>query len=461
MLEPGPGAPGSILARMPEASRVARRNTWPLVIGQSVSQLGDYLALFFALPIFVRDATGSAAQLGLLVMFETVAVLAFGFIAGVLIDRIRVRRALVAADLVRGTAFALLAVAVAVDAGTVWMAFGVAFLVGSMATVFDAGLESYVPSVLTDELLVVGNSRLQVGRNIAQTLGFVAGGFVLAWAGGVAGAFAFRAVAYLVSVTGILLLREIRPRPSMRPEPVWPSLVTGIRSLWGSPPLRWATVSAFAINLAFAPLAAVMTLYAQQDLGVDSDIALGLFFAGFSAIGAGGVALAPRLIRAVGLGRGVIIGAGLFGLGATVAGTTIGVVTVFPFGLAMAGVSINQVAFVTLRQRLTSPDRLGRVVAASRTISFAGIPLGAALGGVLGDAIGLRPLFVGGGLLIAATAALLVGGPLWTVRADSATFDLGTVDALRPDVVAREPARSSASPEGGMPTTRDPWEPEA
>lgn len=413
---------------MPDLSAVARRNIWPLVISQSVSQFGGYVALIFALSIFVRDATGSAAQLGLLDAFETVAVLMFGFIAGVLLDRIRVRRALVTADLIRGLAFALLAVAVVVDAGTVWMAFGVAFLVGSMATVFDAGLEAYVPSVLTDPLLVVANSRLQVGRMIAQSLGFIAGGLILVSGGGLAAAFFFNSVTYLVSVAGILMLREVRPRQVLAFEPVGPALVTGLKALWRLAPLRWATASAFAINLAFAPLAAVMVLYGQQDLGIESDLTLGFFFAGFSALGAAGVALAPRMIRFLGLGRSVIAGAALFGVGAAASGITGGTATVFTFGLAMTGVSINQVSFVTLRQRLTPPDRLGRVVAASRTISFAGIPIGAAFGGALGEVIGLRPLFVGGGLLIAATAALLVAGPLWTVRADSAAFDQPVVD---------------------------------
>ena len=393
---------------------------WPLVIGQSVSQLGGYLALFFALPVFVRDATGSATQLGLLAMFETAAVLLIGFVAGVLVDRVRVRRALIAADVIRAVAFLLLAIAVAADAGTVWMAFAVAFLVGAMATVFDTGLESYVPSVLTDDLLVTANSRLQVGRNLAQTLGFVAGGAVLAWGGGVATAFAFQAVTLLVSVATILMLREVRPRQVTAPDPVWPSLVSGIKALWGSAPLRWATLSAFAINLAFAPLAAVMTLFARDELGIDTDLSLGVYFAAFSAIGAAGVALAPRLVHAVGLGRSVVVGGVLFGIGAAGAGLSDGLMAVAPFGLAMAGVSINQVAFVTLRQRLSPPDKLGRVVAASRTISFAGIPIGAAFGGVLGEAIGLRALFVGGGTVIALAAALLMFGPLWRVRADAA-----------------------------------------
>jgi MFS family permease len=392
-----------------------RRNLWPLVGGQSLSLLGDYLAFFFALPVFVRDITGSAAQLGLLAVSETAAVLAFGLMAGVLVDRVRIRRALIAAEMVRAAALALLALAVFTDVGRAWMAFGVAFLVGSMGTVFDTGLESYAPAVLTDHLLVTANSRLSVGRNLAQTLGFVLGGVILASGGGVAAAFGFDALTYLASIIGLLLLREVHPRERAAPDRLRSSLRVGLTTLWAIPAVRWGTIAAALTNFAFAPLAAVMTLYASSELGITSDASLGYFFAGFSLIGAAGVAFAPRVVAAFGLGRSVIAGGMLFGVGAIGAGLTPSWLAVFPFGIAMAGVSVNQVAFVTLRQRLTPPDRLGRVVAASRTIAWGGIPAGAALGGWIGEIVGLRPLFVGGGVAISVVAALLILGPLWRV----------------------------------------------
>jgi MFS family permease len=398
---------------MVQAPPDARRNLWPLVGGQTISLFGDYLAFFFALPIFVRDTTGSATQLGLLGVFETVAVLGFGFLAGVLLDRVRIRWALVLADLARMIALALLALAVAVDAGQVWMAFGVAFVVGSMGTIFDSGLEGYIPSVLTDDLLVKANTAISMGRNLAQTLGFVAGGAVIAVTGGVAGAFALDAVTYAVSIIGVLLLREIRPRRAAAPEPVGLSLRSGLRTLWRSGPLRWATAAAALANMAFAPLAAVMTLYAAEDLGIESDRALGLFFAGFSLIGLLGVSSAPRFAARFGLGRSVVLGSFIFGFGAIGAGLAEGAWAVIPFGIAMTGVSIGQVAFVTLRQRLTPPELLGRVIAASRTIAWGGIPIGLMIGTPIGEVVGLRPLFVGSGLLIAGIAAALVLGPLW------------------------------------------------
>jgi hypothetical protein len=84
---------------------------------------------------------------------------------------------------------------------------------------------------------------------------------------------------------------------------------------------------------------------------------------------------------------------------------------------------------------MTPPHLLGRVVAASRTIAWGGIPVGLMIGTPIGDAVGLRPLFVGSGIAIAVIAALLVLGPLW--RKD-------------------EPAPDS-SDDGGDPGSGDPW----
>jgi MFS family permease len=396
----------------PRMSAPRRRNLVVLVLGQTVSLLGDYLAFFLALPVFVRDRTGSATSLGLLAAVETMAVLAFGLLAGVLLDRGNMRRSIVFADLARAAAFALLAMAVAGDVAETWMAFAVAFVVGSMSTVFDAGLQGYMPAVLDDDDLPRANAGLEFGRNVAMSAGFVVGGLVIAYAGGIAGALAFDAATYVVSVIAVLALVEVRPRKRAAPEPLLGAIRTGVSFLWRSAPLRWATGAAVLTNFAFAPLAAVMTLYAEEELGILEEDALGLFFAVFSMLAAAAAAMAPRLIRRIGTGRTVTVGALLFGVGAAAAGLVDGWWAVLPFGVATGGVAVNNAAFFTLRQVLTPADRLGRVISASRTAAWAGIPLGAFLGGLLGDAVGLRPLFVGGGSVIVLVGLALLAGPL-------------------------------------------------
>jgi MFS family permease len=403
---------GSVPVVSPAMPSGPQRNLKLIVIGQGVSYLGDYLAFFLALPVFVRDRTGSAGSLGLLAGAETAAVLLFGLLAGVLLDRVRLKRAVILADIARAAAFGLLALAVTLGVEETWMAFGVAFVIGSMGTVFDAGLQSLMPSALEDDQLPAANGGVEFARNLAMTLGFVAGGIVISLSGGIAGAFWLDAATYVVSVATVLAIKEHRPRRVVPPQPVGEALAQGVRYLWNTRPLRWATGAAVITNMAFAPLAAVLTLYAEVELGITDGRGLGLFFAGFSAIAALGGLAASRTMRVFGVGRAVIAGVVLFGLGAIGAGVAESWWAVVPFGIATGGVAINQAAFVTMRQRLTPAEIMGRVIAASRTIAWVGIPLGATAGGVLADGVGLRPLFIGGGVVILVVGTVLVFSPL-------------------------------------------------
>ena len=83
---------------------------------------------------------------------------------------------------------------------------------------------------------------------------------------------------------------------------------------------------------------------------------------------------------------------------------------------AVSGVAIVlwNVVTVSLRQRIT-PDRLlGRMNAAYRLVGWGTMPVGAALGGFLAEALGLRPTFVVAAVL---TVTVLAGFRLVTEEA--------------------------------------------
>jgi hypothetical protein len=145
------------------AATRARANIVPLITGQSVSLLGDYIA-FFTLPYFMLSLTGRAVDLGLTAFAETLPMLLFGLAAGVFLDRMRrLGRALIIADIVRSLAFAFLAfvaspwgpdLTVTMTAGVI---LAVAFLVGSMSVLFDSGLQTYMTQSLLETDLIRAN----------------------------------------------------------------------------------------------------------------------------------------------------------------------------------------------------------------------------------------------------------------------------------------------------------------
>ncbi|MCU0280936.1 MAG: MFS transporter [Acidimicrobiia bacterium] len=412
---------------VPEAAR-SRRNLLWILGGQSASLFGDYVALL-ALPLFVVQLTGSALDLGLTTAFETLPTLLFGFAVGVLLDRAPLRRILIIADLGRAAAFAALAVAAAAGAAEVWMVFAAAFLVGSLTVTFDSGFQAWLPVLATDSALVVVNSRLQFVRTLAWTLGPPLAGFLATSAGGFPVAFGLDAASFVVSGVTLLALIEIRPRPAPERDPWLTSFRRGFACLWRLPALRVATLAGTLGNLVFVPMEALLVLFCRQRLGIEDGALIGWFFGGHALLGAFGVIAAPTVARRLGLGRAFVagllaMGGGFFALAAAAPAfaslppvwTT--VAAVFPAGLAVTGVSFINVTFTTLRQQLPPPELRGRVIAASRTLSWAGLPLGAALGGAAAQAFGVGALYLGGAGAIVILAAVLTGTSLWAISAE-------------------------------------------
>jgi predicted MFS family arabinose efflux permease len=69
------------------------------------------------------------------------------------------------------------------------------------------------------------------------------------------------------------------------------------------------------------------------------------------------------------------------------------------------------IALFTVRQRRTDPAWMGRAFAVSMAFNYLGVPIGAALGGILADTSiesAIVVLGLGGAVLSAAAAALMV-----------------------------------------------------
>ena len=402
--------------------RRARRNMVPLVGGQAVSLFGDYIA-FFSLPYFVLALTAEPIDLGLTAAAETLPMLLFGLVAGVILDRWRnLRGALIAVDLVRAGVFAALAFAAANGDGTRWLVFGVAFIIGTLSVFFDSGLQTLMPSVIDDDMLIDANSQLAVARMATYSIGPLVGGILIAFSGGFAIAFVINAVTFLLSAVFLSLLRVIHDRPAVSSEAFRESLVDGLRFLLGDPRLRWATLGGTLTNLVFQPLEALLVLFVVTEIlnqpattvGDLTEVgaAIGLFYALNAAIGAIGAAFAPRISTRLPLGTMYVVGLFMVGGGFLALALIGSFIAVIPAGLTFAGMAWVNVSLTTMRQRITPPELLGRVIAASRTLAWLGLPLGAALGGMIAGQIGVIPVYIGGSLLVLGIATLLLGTAL-------------------------------------------------
>ncbi len=393
-----------------------RRNIRPLVAGQGVTFLGDAIA-FVTLPLFVLSLTGRGLELGLTAAAETIPLLLFGFMAGVIVDRAPIRVLLIGADLVRVIAFAVLGLAVLAGAANVALVLAVAFAGGVMTTFFEAAFQALVVAAVDREQLVAMNTRLSFVRTIAFAAGPAIGGLLATSQTGFALAFLVNAFTFAASAVFVLRVQFDPPPREESPTHFWRDLATGLVHIRRDAYLRWSTVGVTFTNLLFAPLEALLALFITERIDpprlpfMEAPLAVattvGLFYATQALLGALGVAIAPRIVRAIGLGRSFLIGVATMGAGF---GLVVAMQTpwaVLPAGAAIAGVGLVNVSVFTMRQQLTAEEMLGRVSAAGRTLAYLFIPIGAATGGLLVDTVGLGPVYTFGSLGAIALALVL------------------------------------------------------
>lgn len=160
-------------------------------------------------------------------------------------------------------------------------------------------------------------------------------------------------------------------------------------------------------NLATSAVFAVFVLYA---VWADSALQLsqtgyGLLFASIAAGSVVGALIGERLHRRLGFAHTMLASILTFTVALATPALTTNVCTIAAgFLIGGAGLGLFNVIGVALRQRLT-PDRiLGRLTSAYRLLAWGSQPIGAALGGLIGQTIGLRWVFGAAAVLALLTA---------------------------------------------------------
>jgi len=387
------------------------RNFW---FGQSISVLGDQITLL-ALPIvavLVLDA--DAAQMGLLTAVGLLPHLLFSLPAGVLLDRVRRRRRLmIVSDLIRAATLAFVPLAFVLDALSIELLFVLAFVIGTMAVVFDLAWLTMLSAVARREQLVEANSLLNASRSVSSVGGPAIGG-VLIEALTAPIALIADAVSYVASAVFLARVRVADQPIEHEPGTIREQLATGMSFIVRDPIMRPSVFSVATVNLFNYGFQGLFILFATRHLGLDPGV-LGLAL-GAGAVGAVvGAVVAGPLGRRIGIGPGYIVGLVLFPAAAIViplaqglpfaAIVVILIVAEFVGGFGVMILDINGGSLLLARM----PARIrGRAGGAFRFINMGIRPIGATLGGILGSLIGVRET-----LLIVTVAQLL--GLLWLI----------------------------------------------
>lgn len=368
--------------------------------GQAISALGSHIT-GGGLPLLaVITLKATSTQMGILSAVSGVPVLLFSLLAGVWVDRLRRRPILIAADIGRALLLATIPLVAMLGWLTIWQIYIVIALNGILTVVFNTAYRAYLPTLVEPDQIVEGNARLAVSESAAEVVGPGLTGLLVQTITAPM-AILLDSLSFVVSVISLSAIHK--------PEPAAASLENrqtllqeareGLSMLLQQPVLRTLT-AVDATHSFFGNFIGVLyALYAIRVLHI-SPFWMGVTIGIGGASSLVGALLAERAAQRLGLGRtllGTVWIEKLFNLAIPLAASFP------PFGLVLLILSqmgdilgtIYAINAISLRQAITPSRLLGRVSASMELITAGVGPLGALLGGVLGDKIGVQDtLFV-------------------------------------------------------------------
>ena len=188
-----------------------------LVIGQTISQLGDklhHMALIALVGSAATTATGGIELAKLSVVF-TLPVVLFGPLAGALVDRWNKRLTMVVCDAVRAVIVILIPWLYGA-VGRLWPVYVVAFCVFLLGTFFNAAKMALIPDLVERNQLLPANAALTSIGRVATVVGVVGGGMIIGWPvwrrfgwSDYAAGFYMDAMSYGVSVSTLLIITAL------------------------------------------------------------------------------------------------------------------------------------------------------------------------------------------------------------------------------------------------------------
>ncbi|HEX3128756.1 MAG TPA: MFS transporter [Thermoanaerobaculia bacterium] len=392
---PTPDAPAEERA---QPGRLWNRNFFLLWQGQTISQLGN-LAFSFAMMLWLKDATGSASLMGLIMFASLLPGVLLGPFGGTFADRhSRIRIALVC-DLLSGAAVLALAFfmynprVTGLEPGAVRFAIGLLFavsvVIGILRAFFTPALSAAIPDLVPRDRIPAANSLNQFSAQGSTLLGQAIGGLLYQ----VLGApllFLVDGVSFLYAGICAAFIRlpprEVKAASAHPFRDFLQETADGFRYLWSQPGLRDFIGMASVVNFFGMPIAVLLPFYVELYLKADDK------WYGFltAVIGAGSVAgfILAGTLRLTGRARqkGILIAMFLapifFGVVGMVTNAFLAMALVFLGGASLGVINVYLMSMI----QMATPDAVrGRVLGVVMTLSGGLMPIGMVLGGVVGD----------------------------------------------------------------------------
>ena len=396
------------------------RNFRRLWGAQIVSEIGDW---FYTLAIYslLLQLTGRASSVALALVLQVLPQTFIGPTAGVVNDRIRRKRVMIAADLVR--VVIVLSMLLVRSREMVWLVYPLLLLETIVAAFFEPARSSVIPNITGRADVMLANTLGSTTWSLNLVLGATLGGIVAALLGRDA-VFVLNALSFLVSALLIAGMHFAEPHadatPPLRARELfdYSPVLEGVRYVRGQRHLL-ATIFVKAGNLVIGPSWVLFTVMGQKYFPVrwhHLDPQRGAMLGMSMLLGARGLgALIGPLISAPWAGHqdrrlrlGIFYGYLVTAVGYALIGKAASVwLACLWAAFAHCGGSTVWVFSTTLLQLNTDDRFRGRVFSADLGLCMLTIAVGAYVcGGFLDTGISARTLVAATGLVMLIPAAL-------------------------------------------------------
>ena len=400
---------------------LARRGYRDLLAGQTVSGLGDWMAMV-ALMALVLDITGSSTAVGAVLVLRLTPTVLAGPLATKLVARWDARRTMMAMDAARAVVVVLIPL---VDA--VWWVYLWAFLLEVGGLVFLPARDAAIPRLTGDGDLRLANGLILGSSYGTIPLGAGAFGAVAALSGrhpgagspGMVAVFAFDAVTFLVSMALVARLRELRGFSEAHhgaggdeEEPA------GFFQAFRMPLVRAIAPAAAVAALGIGSLFSLGIVFVRNVLGA-SNLEFGVLVALFGV----GAAAGLGILHLSGLRGVTVVGAAVTVQGAVIGGMSlapdVALTYVGAVGFGAATAIALTAAMGALQERVDEDERVA-AFAAFHVLIRGGLALAAIAAGAAADVLhtlrlpglgrlpGVRAVLLLSGVTVVVGAALVV-----------------------------------------------------
>ncbi|MGW6793692.1 MFS transporter [Streptomyces chartreusis] len=399
-----------------EAEDPARRRGMLLVLretnyrrfalSQIVSLIGTWMQRVAQDWLVLSLSGGSPVALGAAAALQFLPILFLSLWAGVLADRVDIRRTLMALQTLMGLSALGLGLLVLTGTVQLWSVYLFCLVLGCLSALDAPIFEAYVVEMVGTENAGSAVALNSMNFNIARIIGPAVAGSAISWAG--TGWVIIANAASYAAVVSALLMTDKHSLYRIPPAPRVPGMVQeGLRYVRGRPDLTALMVLVLTVSV-FANFTASLAVAAVQifTLGVggygylSTMLAVGMLIGAAEAVRRGARGR-PRL-------RVSFVCAAVLGSMEAVLGM---MPTAWLFGLVLIPVGAGLTLFVTAAhstiQLSVPPWVRGRVMGLYMMVLMGGTPVGAPLSGWLAQTLGARAPFLGGGAVVALVTLLL------------------------------------------------------